>query len=266
MTPMHEVDLIRQEKLRRRVTETVTDPATARDLQPWYPGWCKRPCFSDEFLAAFNRPNVVLVDTNGKGINTVTDKGILFEGTEFDLDAIILGTGYAPTGSAAHSGIPITGRDGRTLEQKWLSSMASFHGICTNGFPNLFFPGPSQAGASVNQVYVLDQLARHVVYIILEAEKLNAGSHDDIGRLTIEPSTEAEEEWTSKILSRAGAFGGLLACTPSYFNREGLRLSEDQSFLAARFSIWGEGIRSFVEEIEGWRNKGQLVGMEISSR
>ncbi|KAJ6177846.1 hypothetical protein N7519_008307 [Penicillium mononematosum] len=94
LTRMYQLDLHRQEAIRRRVETTVTDEATARVLKPWYPGWCKRPCFSDNFLTTFNWSNVSLVDTNGKGIRTVTDRGILTEGQEYDLDAIIFGTGY----------------------------------------------------------------------------------------------------------------------------------------------------------------------------
>lgn len=79
-------------------------------------------------------------------------------------------------------------------------------------------------------------------------------------------SPDAEEEWTLKILSRAWAFTGLAHCTPSDFPREGLRLNPDQAILAARFSIRGEGIRSFVKKIKDWRDQGQLVGLDVSPR
>lgn len=176
---MHQMDSCRQNLLRRRVKETVNNPETVRNLQPWYPGWCKRPCFSDNFLATFNRPNVVLVDTNGKGVKDVTENGILFGDREFDLDAIIFGTGYSPGGGADRGSIPITGRGGQTLQQKRLNGMASFHGVCTNGVPNLFLLGPYQAGASANQVYVLDQLACHVAYIISEGGKAYSRSPNE---------------------------------------------------------------------------------------
>ena len=55
-------------------------------------------------------------------------------------------------------------------------------------------------------------------------------------------------------------------CTPGYFNREGLQFDDCEAFLAAHFSIWGEGIKSYVKEIEDWRQKGDLAGLEIQSR
>ncbi|KAJ5342801.1 hypothetical protein N7541_011925 [Penicillium brevicompactum] len=264
---MSKTDLHRQDSLRRRITDIVVDPETAYNLQPWYHGWCKRPCFSDTFLETFNQPNVILVDTNGKGVKDVTAKGIRIDEKEFELDAIIFGTGYILGGGADRGSIPIIGRGSQTFQQKCQSGLATLHGVCTNGFPNLFMPGPYQAGASVNQVYVLDELAIHVAHIISQVSNANVQKSDKTSsRFSVEPSVEAENEWTWKVLSRAGALKGLLNCTPGYWNREGLQLSGDQAILAARFSIWGEGIKSFVTQIEDWRNNGQLDGLEIVSR
>ncbi|OQE16326.1 hypothetical protein PENFLA_c028G07092 [Penicillium flavigenum] len=250
LTRIHHLDLHRQEAIRRRVETTVTDEATARVLKPWYPGWCKRPCFSDNFLTTFNRSNVSLVDTNGKGIRTVTDRGILAEGQEYDLDAIIFGTGYSLGGSADRGDMTVTGRDNQTLQEKWQKGLASLHGVMTNGFPNLFFPGPYQTGALANQVYVLDQLAR------------NSGV--TVAGFTIEPSFRGE--WTSKVLMRVQALESILNCTPGYFNREELQFGNLEGSRAAQFSIWGEGIKSYVKEIGGWRWTGGLAGLDIQSR
>lgn len=268
LTRMHQLDLQRQEAIRHRVETTVADPATASALKPWYPGWCKRPCFSDNFLPAFNRPDVSLVDTNGKGIRTVTEKGILVEGQEYDLDTIIFGTGYSLGGSADRGAMTVTGRDNQILPEKWQKGMTSLHGVMTNGFPNLFFPGPYQAGASANQVYVLDQLAVHVAYIISEAGKLISERNPDVTvpGLTIEPDCRSEEEWTSKVLMRARALRGVMDCTPGYFNREGLQFDDGEALRAAQFSIWGEGIKSYVKEIEDWRQTGGLAGLDIQAR
>ncbi|CAG7980374.1 unnamed protein product [Penicillium nalgiovense] len=226
-TRTHQLDLHRQEAIRRRVETTVTDQETARVLKPWYPGWCKRPCFSDNFLTVFNRSNVSLVDTNGKGIRAVIDRGISAEGQEYDLDAIIFGTGYSLRGSADRGDLTVTGRSNRTLQKKWQKGLTSLHGVMTNGFPNLFFPGPYQTGASANQFYVLDQLAVYVAHIISEAGKLTSKRNPSVtvAGFTIEPSSRSEGEWTVKVLMRARALGGILNCTPGYFNREGFQFS-----------------------------------------
>ncbi|KAJ5375657.1 hypothetical protein N7517_007663 [Penicillium concentricum] len=267
LTRMQQLDLHRQEAIRHRVEATVTDQTTARALKPWYPGWCKRPCFSDNFLTAFNQSNVSLVDTNGKGIHTVTNQGILANSQEYDLDAIIFGTGYSLGGSADLGDLTVTGRNNQYLHEKRQNGLASLHGVMTSGFPNLFFSGPYQTGASVNQVYVLDQLAVHVAHIISEAGKLTSERNPNVTvpGFTIEPSPHSEGEWTVKVLMRARALGGVLNCTPSYYNREGLQVEDHEALQVAQFSIWGEGIKSYVKEIENWRQMGGLVGLNIQS-
>ena len=62
------------ERIRRRVDEIVKDKKTADALKPWYDMGCKRPCFHDEYLPTFNRPNVTLVDTDGKGIKEINEQ------------------------------------------------------------------------------------------------------------------------------------------------------------------------------------------------
>ena len=57
--------------------DIVEDPATADALKPWYRQFCKRPCFHDEYLQAFNRPNVSLVDTDGRGVDAITSAGVV---------------------------------------------------------------------------------------------------------------------------------------------------------------------------------------------
>ena len=70
------------EEIRARVDSIVTDRATAEALKPWYGYFCKRPCFHDEYLQTFNRDNVTLVDTQGKGVERITDRGVVVDGTE----------------------------------------------------------------------------------------------------------------------------------------------------------------------------------------
>src|SRR4029079_7422003 len=59
-------------RIHRRIDETVEDAATADALKPWYMIMCKRPCFHNDYLPTFNRPNVHLVDTQGEGITRIT--------------------------------------------------------------------------------------------------------------------------------------------------------------------------------------------------
>lgn len=262
---LNKMDLARQERIRQRVDDIVQDRRTAASLKPWYQSWCKRPCFHDEYLAAFNREDVTLVDTDGKGIDRLTGKGVVVGETEYEIDLIVMSTGFNVSGvtsPASRGGMTIEGRDGRSMEEKWRDGMATLHGVVSHDFPNLFYPGPNQTGVAANQVYVLDQLATHIAYILSSAVK-RAGPGQ---KIAVEPSREAEEAWTNEIVSRARALGATASCTPSYLNQEGQAgkfSSVEEAMKAARMSPWGEGILDYVRVIEEWRAKNDLEGLEV---
>ncbi|KAL5334679.1 hypothetical protein BJX70DRAFT_377415 [Aspergillus crustosus] len=265
---MRPVDLARQTEIRSRVQKIVHSPAAADVLAPWYPGWCKRPCFHDEYLHAFNRPNVQLVDIRHGGISHFTPKGLVANGVEYELDAIILSTGYTvPVTRASPAGranISVTGRAGVTMEAKWANGLATLHGVMTRDLPNLFFAGTSQAGACVNLIYAVDQNAIHVAHILSEARRRLPA---DYSRLVIQPTHEAEEAWTMEILKRAAGFRGIAGCTPGYLNGYGMdasSLSPEEQGKMARLAAWGEGIASYVHELEAWRSTGDLGGIEMT--
>ena len=72
MATMELADFEKMEQIRARVETIVNDPDTAEALKPWYRQFCKRPCFHDDYLDTFNRPNVHLVDTEGRGVERIT--------------------------------------------------------------------------------------------------------------------------------------------------------------------------------------------------
>lgn len=227
--------------VRANVEKIVKDGKTAEALKPWYPGWCKRPAFGEDFLRAFNRSNVTLVDMSTQGECTLMPEGLLVGNTVYDLDVIVLCTGYRLGSSFA---VSITGRNGVNIQEKWAQGVKTLHGVMTRGFPNLFFPGPFQAGVSLNQVYVLDQLATHVAYIISEATKRS--SKDEGGKFSdsvvIEPSHEAEMGWVREAARWADAFVGMANYTPSYFTFEGaFTASEGHWGLMSSFTTWVSG-------------------------
>src|SRR5262249_12507354 len=87
-------DYSKMESVRGRIDRIVGNKDTAEALKPYYNEMCKRPCFHDQYLQTFNRPNVTLVDTAGLGIERVTESGIVARGTEYPLDCIIFATGF----------------------------------------------------------------------------------------------------------------------------------------------------------------------------
>lgn len=260
------IDLPRQERIRQRVADTLKNRSTAAKLMPRRPGWRKRPAFRDEYLLTFNRPNVYLVDTNGKGINRINKAGPVVAGTEYPIDVLIFGTGfYTPAGDspAARSNSKIYGRGGKSLDDHWAEGVSTLHGIITPGFPNLFFPGPHQAGASENAVYTLDILSEHIVYLLREAEK----SSKDGKAVTIEPDSEATDKWSTECLSRAGVYATLGGCTPGYLNAEGAAdkpKSTDETMKAARAAVWGEGMRSYIDILNNWKADSKFQGIKFT--
>ena len=265
---LHARDLPRSERIRARCDEVVKDKETAQKLKSWFPSWCKRPTFHDDYLQTFNQPNVTLVDTDGRGIESLSENGIVFEGKEYPLDILIWSTGFrAPaTGSPAFcAGMTVTGRKGLTMDDKWRDDIGTLHGVVSHDFPNLFWPGPWQASASANFAGVLDILSTHAAYICAEAERY-ASKKKPGARYSIEPSKEGEENWGLQIQMRAANFAATSGCTPSYFNKEGLmdQMPMEQRMKAAKMAIWGEGILNFTEVLEKWQAEGRLEGLQIN--
>lgn len=259
-------DVLRQDRIRQRVSNIVQNRETAGLLKPYYSSWCKRPCFHDEYLQAFNRPNVNLVDTKGKGVVCISPFGVISNESEYEVDLIIFATGFNVTGRGTpdtRANILISGRGNQTMRGAWKDGVATLHGLITRDFPNLFFPGPSQAGASPNYTYFLDQTAQHVSYILSHAvQKQNKGMY----KVTVEPTQQAQEAWSEQSMARAGSLAGLSKCTPGYINLEGKAdqpKSLEDMIKASRQAHWGEGIMSWVRIIEEWRAAGTMEGLEV---
>jgi cation diffusion facilitator CzcD-associated flavoprotein CzcO len=162
---VEELDYRVMEEHRERIEELVADPAVAEMLKPYYRYGCKRPCFHDEYLVAFNNPNVTLVDCPA-GVERITPHGAIANGTEYQLDCIVFATGFEGelTPFARRAGHTIIGRDGITMEEKWKDGVVSLHGMTTHGFPNMFImPAPGQqAVVTVNHTLITVAGAEHI--------------------------------------------------------------------------------------------------------
>ena len=208
-------DFAKMEEIRARVDSIVADPATADALKPWYGYFCKRPCFHDEYLQAFNRDNVSLIDTLGLGVERITADGAVVDGTEYAIDCLIFATGFeVGTDYSRRVGFDIVGRDGVTLTDKWRDGVRTYHGLSVHGFPNCFVLSIAQSGFTVNFPYLLDTQATHVASLIAWA--LNNGATE------VEASAAAEAAWVDTIVARSSATAERAkSCTPGYYNREG---------------------------------------------
>ena len=248
-------DFRKMNEVRERVDRTVKDPGTREALKPWYRQFCKRPTFNDEYLATFNRPNVHLVDVSeSKGVDRITEKGVVANGVEYEVDCIICATGFEITSSPRRRiNFDIVGRGGKSLFEHWQKGLQTLHGLSSHGFPNWFFIGVNQNGLSVNMTAMFDDQARHVAYIIDEV----LGR----GRAVAEVTAEAEAEWVAEIRRLAFANRDFLeSCTPGYYNNEG-ELDDPSKGLATQ--AYAPGINAFNALLADWREQGDLQGFEL---
>jgi cation diffusion facilitator CzcD-associated flavoprotein CzcO len=245
-------DFEQMEEIRARVDAEVKDPATAEALKPWYRQFCKRPCFHDEYLDTFNRPNVTLVDTHGRGVERITKKGVVVDGREYEVDCLIFATGFeVGTDYARRSGYDIVGRDGLTLTEKWRDGIRTLHGIHIHGFPNCFMMSIAQSGFTVNFPYIIDLQAKHIAHVI--------GAALERGVARLEASAEAEAAWVAAVIEKTSStLEFSQGCTPGYYNNEG-RPTET----SRQNGFYMGGPTEFAEILERWRAAGRLEGLEL---
>ena len=250
---MELADFKKMEQIRSRVETVVEDEATAEALKPWYRQFCKRPCFHDEYLSTYNRPNVTLVDTKGQGVERLTERAVVADGREYDVDCIVFATGFeVGTTYTRRAGYDIVGRDGMTLSQKWAEGLRTLHGLQTNGFPNCFFLGFTQTAITVSVPYALNEQAKHVTYILDAARREGAS--------TVEATLEAEDAWVDEMRARAHLGERFYAaCTPGYYNNEG-KLGNPNGLFAG---MYGAGPIRFFRLLDQWRADGGLPGVAL---
>jgi cation diffusion facilitator CzcD-associated flavoprotein CzcO len=246
------------------VAHEVSDPSVAEKLQSWYPSWCKRPCLQDEYLPAFNRNNVTLVDTDGKGLDSITADSIVVGNQSHPVDVIIFATGFrGPFGGTPveKANLTIIGRNGLSMSlERARNGLPTLHGILDHSFPNLFLSGPWQASISPNFLFNFDALAKHSAYILAEAKRLAVGQ-----AVTVASTTAAVEDWGLQIMMRSLPMAAISGCTPSYFNLEGGldRVPAEEQMKMARSGLWGHGIEDVHGHIEAWRAEGHMQSIEV---
>jgi len=249
MAALEEADFEKMEQIRARCDAIVQDRETAQALKAWYRQLCKRPCFHDEYLQAFNLPGTRLVDTDGKGVERVTEAGVVTAGREYPVDCVIYASGFE-VGSAYHerAGYDMSGRDGLRLSKYWADGMRTLHGIHVPGFPNAFIVQPTQ-GAN---------LISNVPHNLVEAGKTVAAviRHALAGGFTeVEVTGEAADRWVELLRSapRRPTVIGSPECTPGYYNNEG----QGPNPLTSLSLGYPEGAVAYFEYLEQWRASGR---------
>ena len=249
-------DLEKMQEIRGLAEKIVRDKKTAQSLKAYYGFWCKRPTFSDDYLETFNRDNVTLIDTKGRGIDGVGRHGILFDGNKYDVDCIIFASGYSVgTTYTSRTGYDPIGRGGVRLSEKWRDGLRTFRGLHTHGFPNWFLSGLTQVATGPNFMHIISEQMNHAAYVIKTCIER--------GIDLVDASLEYENDWCRSMEDNAGPRREVLAdCTPSYMTNEGAFDSINSHNIVD--AIWGGGLPAYTEWTEEFRRKGDLKGLIVN--
>lgn len=254
---MELADFDKMNEIRSRVDELVHDRNTAEALKPWYRQFCKRPCFHDDYLQAFNRPNVHLVDTDGQGVSRITETSVVVDGPdgerEYEVDCLIYATGFeVGTAYTRRAGYDVTGARGQTLSDHWEGGMRSLHGMHVHGFPNMFLLGHAQGGFTANYPHLLEEASLQLVHVLRHA------IDNDVAQ--VEATEEAVDEWLQTLDEKARDMRSFQqSCTPGYYNNEGMPL-QGAGLIGASY---GEGPMAFFRLMAEWRESGDMAGLEL---
>ena len=200
------------EQIRARVDTIVEDPRTAAALKPYYPYGCKRPTFHDEYLPAFNKPHVHLVDTAPAGVSQISENGVVHDGVEYPLDVLIYATGFQWMASGLFN--TTLGRDGRTIQETWdAEGTKTFLGIHARGFPNLFIvTGPQGGGGSFNFTDAIDAHGDYIVWML--------STMRDQAKTIVDIHSQPQEEYAQHCRQADIVSAPLRDCL-SYYNGHG---------------------------------------------
>ncbi|HVM09350.1 MAG TPA: NAD(P)/FAD-dependent oxidoreductase [Acidimicrobiales bacterium] len=246
-------DFEKMEEIRARVDSIVSDPETAQRLKAWYRQLCKRPCFHDEYLEAYNQPSTRLVDTDGKGVERITARGVVVAGVEYEVDCIIYASGFeVGTEYTSRAGYDPKGRDGIRLSEKWAEGMRTMHGTHVHGFPNMFIVQPTQGANLISNVpHNLTESGKAIAAVVRHAVE---NDHPEV-----EVTKDAEDAWIELLLSGTPRMLGAPDCTPGYYNNEG----QDPG-PRARYNVgYPHGAMAYFRYLDEWRSSGDFEGLEF---
>lgn len=170
-----------------KIRSIVKDPSVAKLLIPPNIIGGKRLCVDTNYYATYNRSNVKLIDLHSQPIAKITENGITTKGESFDVDIIVIATGFdAMTG--ALNQIDIRGRSGKPLQEQWRDGPSSYLGLAMADYPNLFtVTGPGSPSVLTNMLPTLEQ---HVEWITDCISYVRANDYS-----MIEATLVAEQDW-----------------------------------------------------------------------
>ncbi|MEV3964227.1 NAD(P)/FAD-dependent oxidoreductase [Nocardia sp. NPDC050193] len=224
-----------------KIRSLVRDPQTAADLTPaGFPIGTKRICTDTGYYEAFNREHVTLVNLRREPILDVVPDGIRTARAHYDLDTIVLATGFdALTGALTR--IRIVGTGGAEFAQSWSKGPLTYLGLAVPGFPNLFtLNGPGSPAAFSNHVMSAEQQADWLFELLDHC--------DAAGCRQVEVTESAALTWTDHVDETAART--LFPQADSWYNGANIEGK------VRRFMVYAGGFDTFIEKCAAVRDNG----------
>lgn len=182
-----------ERQARAFLAQEVKDPVVRDKLTPRYPLGCKRPGFHNEYLATFNRDDVLLETTPIARVEA--DAVVTDDGTRHEADVLILATGFKVFDPGNMPAYPVRGVGGRDLEEFWIQNrFQAYEGVTVPGFPNYFTVfGPYSYNGS-SYFNLIETQARHIVRCLGHARAQ--------GATYVEVTREANDRYFAEMLRR----------------------------------------------------------------
>ncbi|SNY80697.1 Predicted flavoprotein CzcO associated with the cation diffusion facilitator CzcD [Nocardia amikacinitolerans] len=190
----------------------VRDPELRKKVTPDFRIGCKRMLISNEYYPALSRDNVDVVTD---GIREIRAGSIVTkDGTEREIDALIVATGFHVTDSPTYE--TITGKDGRTLSEVFDEiGQQGYKGSAIANFPNMFFLlGPNVGLGHTSMVYMIESQINYIADALATVDRL--------GLRTVEVRREVQDSYNrdlqAKLSKTVWNTGG---CASWYLDKHG---------------------------------------------
>jgi cation diffusion facilitator CzcD-associated flavoprotein CzcO len=220
---------------REKVRSIVKDPVKAEILEPkGYPMGAKRIALDSHYYETFNLPHVDVVDLRKTPITRITETGIMVGEADYPLDIIVFATGYdAVTGP--FRAMDIRGKGGIRLTDRLSDGPRAYLGMSFAGFPNLLaVSGPCSPALSTNVPASIEHDVEWISDVIAYAEKN--------GFKAIEPTQDAEDEWTEETQAKAA--------NSVFTEADSWQFGSNVPGKPRRFLIWLGGLNMFRERCQ----------------
>lgn len=190
---------------------TVKDRQLRRKLMPDYTLGCKRVLMSNDYYPAVSQANVELHATGVAEVRGNTVVGS--DGSEAEVDTIILGTGFFVTEPPIAKNI-FDGQ-GRSLEQLWADRMEAYRGTTIAGLPNAFMVLGPNLGIGHNSAFIV--IEAQLDYIMSALTTMRAKG---LSRISVRPEVQARynDEVQKDLQTTVWNTGG---CSSYYLDKNG---------------------------------------------